>query len=139
MTHDYAVREVSTARLLADNDVNYNCETHCLNLSAQERGNMGQFAETHFAEFGSVPTLPFCWIFFRQIWHRNSAKWASKFGKVGKAVVYICKNRLFESENIIWGISDVCTLALTVAKTSSHYDRFAISVPARSLLLFDLA
>ena len=39
----------------------------------------------------------------------------------------------------MWGISGVCTLALTVAKTSSHYDRFAISVPARSLLLFDLA
>ena len=39
----------------------------------------------------------------------------------------------------MWGICDVCTLALTVAKTSSHYDRFAISVPARSLLLFDLA
>ena len=39
---------------------------------------------------------------------------------------------------IMWGICDVCTLALTVAKTSSHYDRFAISVPARSLLLFDL-
>ena len=34
---------------------------------------------------------------------------------------------------------DVCTIALTVVKTSSHYDRFAISVPARSLLLFDLA
>ena len=29
--------------------------------------------------------------------------------------------------------------ALTVAQTSSHYDRFAISVPSRSLLLFDLA
>ena len=40
---------------------------------------------------------------------------------------------------IMWGICGVCTLALTVAKTSSHYDRFAISVPARSLLLFDLA
>ena len=39
----------------------------------------------------------------------------------------------------MWGISGVCTLALTVAKTSSHYDRFAISVPARSLLLFNLA
>ena len=26
---------------------------------------------------------------------------------------------------IMWGICDVCTLALTVAKTSSHYDRFA--------------
>ena len=44
-----------------------------------------------------------------------------------------------ESEIIMWGICDVCTLALTVAKTSSHYDRFAISVPATSLLLFDLA
>ena len=42
-----------------------------------------------------------------------------------------------ESENIVWGICDVCTLALTVAKSSSHYDHFAISVPARSLLLFD--
>ena len=39
----------------------------------------------------------------------------------------------------MWGISGVCTLALNVAKTSSHYDRFAISVPARSLLLVDLA
>ena len=39
----------------------------------------------------------------------------------------------------IWGISGVCMLALTVAKTSSRYDQFAISVPARSLLLFDLA
>ena len=38
----------------------------------------------------------------------------------------------------MWGISGVCTLDLTVAKTSSHYDRFAISVPARSLFLFDL-
>ena len=25
-----------------------------------------------------------------------------------------------ESKNIMWGISDVCTLARTVAKTSSH-------------------
>ena len=39
----------------------------------------------------------------------------------------------------MWGICGVCTLVLTVAKTSSHYDRFAIFVPARSLLLFDLA
>ena len=71
---------------------------------------MGQFAETHFAEFGKVSLhCPFCRIFFLE-------KWASKFGKVGK-----------ESENIMMGISDVCTLALTVAKTSSHYDRFAIS------------
>ena len=47
----------------------------------------------------------------------------------------ICRNVSYE----MWGISGVCTLDLTVAKTSSHYDRFAISVPARSLLLFDLA
>ena len=40
---------------------------------------------------------------------------------------------------LMWGRTGVCTLALTVTKTSSHYDRFAISVPARSLLLFDLA
>ena len=39
----------------------------------------------------------------------------------------------------MWGISGVCTLALTVAKTIPHYDRFAFVVPARSLLLFDLA
>ena len=32
----------------------------------------------------------------------------------------------------------VCALAFNVAKTSSHYDRFAISVPTRYLLLFDL-
>ena len=101
------------------------------------RRNMGQLAETHFAEFGK--RCPFCRINSRQSGHRNSAKWASKFGKVGKAVVYICKNRHFENENITWGISDVCTVALTVAKTSYHYDRFAISVPTRSLLLFDLA
>ena len=31
---------------------------------------------------------------------------------------------------IMWGICGVCTLALTVAKTSSHYDCFAIFVPA---------
>ena len=37
------------------------------------------------------------------------------------------------------GLFDVCTLALNGAKISFHYDRFAISVPARSLLLFDLA
>ena len=47
----------------------------------------------------------------------------------------ICRNVSYN----MWGISGVCTLALTVAKTSSHYDGFAISVPARSLLLFDLA
>ena len=39
----------------------------------------------------------------------------------------------------MWGISGVCTLALVVAKTSSNYDRFAISVPARPFLLLDLA
>ena len=40
---------------------------------------------------------------------------------------------------IMWGIGGVCTLTLTVPKTSSHYDRFAIFVPANPLLLFDLA
>ena len=33
---------------------------------------------------------------------------------------------------IMWGICGVCTLALTVAKTSSHYDRFAIFVTSTS-------
>ena len=47
--------------------------------------------------------------------------------------------RLKICRNVSHDICDVCTLALTVAKTSSHYDRFAIFVPARSLLLFDLA
>ena len=71
-----------------------------------------------FLEFGKVSLpCPFCRIFFRQSGHWNSAKWASKLGKVGRAVVYICKNILFESENIMWGISDECTLALTVAQT----------------------
>ena len=47
---------------------------------------------------------------------------------------------LSESENIIIrGICCVCTLALTVAKSRSHYDRFVISVPAGSLLMFELA
>ena len=39
----------------------------------------------------------------------------------------------------MWSKSGVCTLALTVAKTSSNYDRFPMSVPARSLLLLELA
>ena len=47
----------------------------------------------------------------------------------------ICRNVSYD----MWGISGVCTLALTVAKISSHYDRFAVSVPPGSLLLFDLA
>ena len=52
------------------------------------------------------------------------------------------KRSLFASSRltiIMWGIWYVCTLALTLAKTSSHYDCFAIFVPARSLLLFDVA
>ena len=43
----------------------------------------------------------------------------------------ICRNVSYD----MWGIPGVCTLALTVTKTSSHYDRFAVSVSARSLLL----
>ena len=39
------------------------------------------------------PTLPKAWDFLPNFF---SAKWASKFGKVGKAVVYICKNRLLK-------------------------------------------
>ena len=61
---------------------------------------------------------------------------AVEFDRTGR------KRSLFASSRltiIMWGICCVCTLVLTVAKTSSHYDRFAISVPARSLLLFDLA
>ena len=37
-------------------------------------------------------------------------------------------NMCSESENILWGICDVCTLAFTVAKTSSQYDRY-LSTP----------
>ena len=59
---------------------------------------------------------------------------AKKYAETSQAK-NTCRNVSYD----IWGISGVCTLALTVAKTSSHYDRFAISVPARSLLLFDLA
>ena len=59
---------------------------------------------------------------------------AKKYAETSQAE-NTCRNVSYD----IWGISGVCTLALTVAKTSSHYDRFAISVPARSLLLFDLA
>ena len=93
---------------------------------------MGQYAEARFAEIGKVSLpCPFCRIFFRQSVHQNSAKRARQLSTSAKT--------LFESENLMRGISDVCTLALTVAKTSSHYDRFPISVPARSLLLFDLA
>ena len=69
---------------------------------------MGQFAQTHFAEFGKVSLpCPFSRINFRQGGHRNSAKWARQLSTSAK--------RLFESENIMWGISGVCTLALTVA------------------------
>ena len=59
---------------------------------------------------------------------------AKKYAETSQ-VKNICRNVSYD----MWGISGGCTLALTVTKTSSHYDRFAISVPARSLLLFDLA
>ena len=65
-----------------------------------------------------------------------------RFGKNMAADVSAKRWRRFLCRNVsydMWGISGVCALALTVAKISSHYDRFAISVPARSLLLFDLA
>ena len=55
---------------------------------------MGQFAETHFAEFGKVSLpCPFCRIFFgkvgigiRQNGHRNSAKWARQLSTSVKTV-----------------------------------------------------
>ena len=59
---------------------------------------------------------------------------ATKYAETSQAK-NICRN--FSSDML--GITGVCMLALTVAKTSSLYDRFAISVPARSSLLFDLA
>ena len=54
----------------------------------------------------------------------------------GSKTFFVCLKSI-EYHNV--GICCVCTLALTVAKTSSQYDRFAIVFPARSLLLFDLA
>ena len=51
---------------------------------AGDEKSLPLFAESHFAE-----SMGHFADFF-------SAKWASKFGKVGKAVVYICKNRLFK-------------------------------------------
>ena len=91
-------------------------------LNSAKRPYLAHFEEFFFGKVG---------IEIRQSGHRNSAKRARQLSTPAKT--------LFESENIMWGISDVCTLAITIAKTSSHYDRFAISVPARSLLLFDLA
>ena len=43
--------------------------------------------------------------------------------------------RLHEAQHEAQG---ECTLPLAVTKTKSHHGRFAISVPARSLFLFDL-
>ena len=67
----------------------------------------------------SIPTLPILPNFY-------SANWASEFGRVGieirqsgQSSCLHLQKQIFESENIMWGISDVCTLALTVAKTSS--------------------
>ena len=59
---------------------------------------------------------------------------AKKYAETSQAK-NICRNVSYH----MWGISGVNMLALTVAKTSYRYDRFAISAPARSLLLFDLA
>ena len=59
---------------------------------------------------------------------------AKKYAETSQAK-NICRNVSYD----MWSISGVCTLVLTVAETSTHYDRFAIFVPARSLLLFDLA
>ena len=47
--------------------------------------NMGQFAETHFAEFGKMALpCPFCRISCRESGHRNSAKWAGQLSTSAK-------------------------------------------------------
>ena len=61
-----------------------------------------------------------------------STNWIIKFYKLD-----ILHTRSWELHLQKWGISGVCTLALTVTNTSSHNDRFAISIPARSLLLLE--
>ena len=44
--------------------------------------------------------------------------------KLGEMTKHVRRNGIRRSGNIImWGICGVCTLVLTVAKTSSHYDR----------------
>ena len=65
----------------------------------------------------------------------SGVNWTSFIQDLESSTPRILRNLKTE----MWGIHGVCTLALTVAKTSSHYDRFAIAVPARFLLLFDLA
>ena len=69
---------------------------------------------------------------FRQ--KHGGGRFGKKYAETSQAK-NICRNVSYD----MWGMSGVCTLALTFAKTSSHYDRFANSVPARSLLLFDFA
>ena len=75
----------------------------------------------------------------KRIPHASAKTWRRTFRQKKYAETSQAKNICRNVSCDMWGISDVCTLALTVAKTSSHYDRFAISVLARSLLLFDLA
>ena len=48
----------------------------------------------------------------------------------GSKTFFVC----LKSVDYHKGICCICTLALTVAKTGSYYDCFAISVPAKSLL-----
>ena len=55
-------------------------------LFAESQFAESHFAESHFAESHFAESMGHFAEFFL-------AKWASKFGKVGKAVVYICKNR----------------------------------------------
>ena len=59
--------------------------TKQLTETRDENLNMGQFAETHFAEFGKVSLpCPFCQINFRQSGHRNSAKWTRQLSTSAK-------------------------------------------------------
>ena len=102
------------------------------------------FDKNHMEEKENLDSQGFRTFHKRRLWQKHGG---GRFGKNMAADVSakkyaetsqaknICRNVSYD----IWGISGVCTLALTVAKTSYHYDRFAISVPARSLLLFDLA
>ena len=60
---------------------------------------------------------------FRQ--KHGGGRFAKKHAETSQAKTIFCRNVSYD----MWGIFSVCTLGFTVAKTSSHYDRFAISVP----------
>ena len=61
----------------------------------------------------------------KTFWQKNGGgHFGKKYAKTSQAK-NICRNVSYD----MWGISGVCTLVLTVAKTSSHYDRFASRSP----------